>query len=119
MNRNERAEGVGMSECHKKKIQSTRDFGPEGDFPKYCNRCDRDLRFFSRDWCRTCIPEEARSKIFQVRLPLQTLAVIKSKHGNVSAYLRGLILKDLGPDAMPQAALKRPNYGRLRVNTKL
>ena len=121
-----RGEGVGMSECHKKKTKSTWDFGPEGDFPKYCERCDRDLRFFSRPAgpqglrrCRTCIPEAARSKIFQVRLPLQTLAVIKQKHGNVSAYLRGLILKDLGPEAMPEAALKRPNHGRLKVNTNL
>jgi hypothetical protein len=52
-------------------------------------------------------------------LPLHTLELIKQKHKNVSAYLRGLILKDLGPDALPEAALKRPGGRRLKVNTDL
>lgn len=108
-----------MSEYQKPTTKHSRDFGPEGDQPEYCNRCERDLRFFSRDWCRICIPENARSKIFQVRLPLHTLNLIKAKHGNVSAYLRGLIAKDLGPEALPEAALKRPGSRRLQVNTDL
>jgi hypothetical protein len=66
------------------------------------------LSLESNDWCRYCIPPEARWKIFQLRLPVATVELIKQKHGNVSKYLRELIARDLGEDAFPAAALKRP-----------
>ncbi len=52
-------------------------------------------------------------------MPLLTLEIIKAKHKNVSAYLRGLIAKDLGADVFPSTALQRRGGGRLKVKTDL
>ena len=86
---------------------------------KTCERCRRDFADIDTDECFICEPEQSRCASFKVQLPLLTLEIIKQKHKNVSAYLRGLILKDLGPDVLPEAALKRPGGGKLKVNTDL
>ena len=86
---------------------------------KSCERCRRDFAAIETDECYICEPEQSRSVAFKVQIPQLTLEIIKAKHSNVSAYLRGLILKDLGADAMPKSSLKRPGGGRLKVNTNL
>ena len=91
----------------------------KSDSPELCSRCGRDLKVISAEQCQICGPEMTRSRLFQVRLPLYTLEVIKAKHGNVSAYLRGLIAKDLGPESFPKEALHRPGGGKLKIETEL
>ena len=86
---------------------------------KSCERCRRDFAAIETDECYICEPEQSRSVAFKVQIPQLTLEIIKAKHGNVSAYLRGLILKNLGANAMPDVSLKRPGGGRLKVNTDL
>jgi hypothetical protein len=108
-----------MSECQKKTTKYSHGSGNASDPRNFCRFCRRDLSLESREWCRHCVPEQARSNLFKVRLPVQTLNVIKAKHGNVSAYVRGLIAKDLGPDVFPEQALKRPGGGVLKVKTDL
>jgi len=84
-----------------------------------CERCCRDLAAIDTENCFICGPEQSQSALFKVEIPQLTLEIIKQKHKNVSAYLRGLILKDLGADAMPDASLKRRGGRQLKVNTDL
>ena len=108
-----------MSECHKRTTGNSRDSGNGYDARNFCWSCERDLRIESREWCRFCAPPEARVRIFQLRLPVVTLELIKAKHGNVSAYVRGLIAKDLGASVFPASAMLRPGGGKLKVKTDL
>jgi hypothetical protein len=86
---------------------------------KSCERCRRDFADIDLENCFICGPEQSQSVSLKVQIPQLTLEIIKAKHGNVSAYLRGLILKNLGADAMPDASLKRRGGRRLKVNTDL
>lgn len=122
MNRSKWAEGVGVSEYHwpgpgyspviKSKVV-------KGDSPELCSRCGRDLRRINPEECAICIPAKTLSRSFQVQLPLLTLEIIKSKHKNVSAYLRGLIAKDLGSEVFPKEALNGPGGGKLKIATDI
>ena len=104
--------GPGYSPVLKSKLAKS-------DSPEPCSRCGRDLRQIDPEQCEICVPAKSLSRSFQVQLPLLTLEIIKAKHKNVSAYLRGLIAKDLGPDALPEEALRRPGGGKLRVKTDI
>jgi hypothetical protein len=108
-----------MSECHKTTTGYSRDSGNGYDARNFCWSCERDLRMDSREWCRFCVPKHAKTNLFKVRLPVQTLDLIKQKHGNVSAYVRGLIAKDLGAHVFPASAMLRPGGGKLKVKTDL
>lgn len=108
-----------MSECHKRTTGYSRDSGNEYDPRNFCRSCRRDLRIESRNWCRFCVPRHAKTNLFKVRMPVQTLDLIKEKHGNVSAYVRGLIAKDLGDHVFPASAMLRPGGGKLKVKTDL
>jgi hypothetical protein len=121
MNRSEGAEGVGVSDYHwpgpgyspvlKSRVAKS-------DSPEPCSRCGRDLRQIIPEQCEICVPAKSLSRSFQVQLPLLTLEIIKSKHKNVSAYLRGLIAKDLGPEVFPPEALNGPGGGKIKVKTE-
>jgi hypothetical protein len=88
----------------------------KSDSPIPCSRCGQDLRFIDPEGCTICAPEISQLRSFKVQLPSLTLEIIKAKHKNVSAYLRGLIAKDLGPGALPESALNRPG-AKLKVST--
>ena len=97
------AKGVGMSEYH----WPGKGYSPvlKSQAAK-CDRCGNDARKISCENCVICGPEITRSRLFQVRLPLYTLELIKQEHGNVSAYLRRLIARDMGDDVFPPDFLK-------------
>lgn len=84
-----------------------------------CERCRRDFADIDLENCFICGPEQSRPASFKVQIPQLTPEILKAKHGNVSAYLRGLILKNLGPDAMPDASLDSRGGRKLKVNTDL
>jgi hypothetical protein len=84
--------------------------------PEPCSRCGQDVRLIDPEGCTICAPEIAQLRSFKVQLPLLTLEIIKAKHKNVSAYIRGLIAKDLGPGALPESALNRTG-AKLKVST--
>ena len=86
---------------------------------KTCERCRRDLAAIDTEDCFICEPEQSRCVSFKVQIPLMTLEIIKAKHKNVSAYLRGLIAKDLGPNVFPAKALKGRGGGKLGVKMDL
>lgn len=86
---------VGMSECHKTKTTKLWDSGSERAGYGSCRHCERDLASDSQDWCRFCAPPEARVRIFQLRLPIVTLELIKARHGNVSAVNPTILIADV------------------------
>jgi len=91
----------------------------KSDSPEPCSRCGRDLRQINPDECLICAPAKSLSRSFKVEIPLLTLEIIKAKHKNVSAYLRGLIAKDLGPEVFPPESINRPGGRKLKVKTDL
>jgi hypothetical protein len=99
-----RGAGVGLPECH----------WPGRGYSAICKslaitceRCRREYQSIDPDECEICKPENLSPVAFTFKLPAITLQLIKQNHGNVSKYLRELIARDLGADAVPLDLLDR------------